>query len=226
MSSRSSRNMGFTLLEVVIALGILAMSLSVLLQSQASSVNSAGRSRDLTVAALLARSKMVDIEAGLIEEGFVVGDIEEEGDFGDEGFEHVKYQSRVSEVQLDLSGLSTMCAGFAPEGVDAESAAADCEAMLGGVEGFGGMLSTFTDDIGRSIRLVELKLSWSVGKYEESFKVRAFVTQQDFSLAAGGGLLGDLGGSAPTAAPPDLSGVNAASHPAFNINIGIPGARK
>ena len=39
------KSAGFTLLEVVIALGILAMSLTVLLESQASSVNSASRSR-------------------------------------------------------------------------------------------------------------------------------------------------------------------------------------
>ena len=69
-----TKSAGFTLLEVVIALGILAMSLTVLLESQASSVNSASRSRDLTVASLLARSKMVDIEAMLIEDGFVMGD--------------------------------------------------------------------------------------------------------------------------------------------------------
>jgi len=193
---------GFSLIEVVIALGILAMSLSVLLGSQAASVNNAGRSRDLTIASLLARSKMIDIEAMLIEDGFVMGDLEEEGDFDDEGYEYVKYKSRVSEVELDLSGLSSMCSGFAPEGVEPEAAAADCESMLGGVEGFGGILSTFTDEIGRSIRLVELKLTWPVGKYEESFEVRSFVTKQDFSLAPGGaGAMPDLSKIDPTKIP-------------------------
>jgi prepilin-type N-terminal cleavage/methylation domain-containing protein len=193
------RSNGFSLIEVVIALGILAMSLSVLLGSQAASINSAGRSRDLTNASLLARSKMIDIEVSLIEDGFVIGDLEEEGDFGDEGYEYVKYESRVSEVEFDLSGLASMCAGFTPEDVDPEAAAADCESMLGGVEGFGGMLSTFTDEIGRSIRLVELKLTWPVGKYQESFEVRSFVTKQDFSIesAAGGGMP-DLSNIDPT----------------------------
>lgn len=205
--SRSTK--GFTLLEVVIALGILAMSLTVLLESQASSVNSAGRSRDLTIASLLARSKMVDLEAMLIEDGFVMGDLEEEGDFGDEGYEYVKYKSRISEVELDLSGLASMCSGFAPEDVDPEAAAADCESMLGGVEGFGGMLSTFTDEIGRSIRLVELKLTWPVGKYEESFEVRAFVTKQDFSIQNSGG-----------AGMPDLSTIDPSKIPdALNVKL-------
>ena len=209
MTRRTNSTRGFTLLEVVIALGILAMSLTVLLESQASSVNSAGRSRDLTIASLLARSKMVDLEAMLIEDGFVVGDLEEEGDFGDEGYEYVKYTSRVSEVELDLSGLASMCSGFAPDGVEPEAAAADCESMLGGVEGFGGMLSTFTDEIGRSIRLVELKLTWPVGKYEESFEVRAFVTKQDFSLqnAGAGGM-------------PDLSTIDASKLPKLDLDLG------
>lgn len=210
MNRLRAKSSGFTLLEVVIALGILAMSLTVLLESQASSVNSAGRSRDLTIASLLARSKMVDIEAMLIEDGFVMGDLEEDGDFADEGYEYVKYKSRVSEVVLDLSGLASMCAGFTPEDVDPEEAAADCESMLGGVEGFGGMLSTFTDEIGRSIRLVELKLTWPVGKFEESFEVRSFVTKQDFSLAPGG-----AGGM------PDLSGIDPQKMPnPMDINLG------
>jgi len=54
--------LGFSLLEVLIALLILAMSLTILLSSQSSSMAAASRSRDITIATLLARSKMVDIE--------------------------------------------------------------------------------------------------------------------------------------------------------------------
>ena len=72
------------------------------------------------------------------------------------------------------------------------------------------MLSTFTDEIGRSIRLVELKLIWPVGKFQESFEVRSFVTKQDFSLAPGG-----AGGM------PDLSNIDPKSMPnPMDINLG------
>ncbi|MEM6734211.1 MAG: prepilin-type N-terminal cleavage/methylation domain-containing protein, partial [Myxococcota bacterium] len=62
---------GFTLLEVMIALLILAVSLAVLLQAQAGSLANSSRARDMTVATLLARSKMIDIEQVVFDEGFV-----------------------------------------------------------------------------------------------------------------------------------------------------------
>ena len=105
--SRKSSARGFSLLEVVIALAILGMSLAVLLQSQASSINNAGRSRDLSIAALLARSKMIDIEVELHDEGFTLGDQEANGDFGDEGHEEIKWTSTVKEIEIDLSNYIT-----------------------------------------------------------------------------------------------------------------------
>ena len=56
---------GFTLLEVMVAVSILAIGLIVMLQSQAVSLSHAGRARSVAVATLLARSKMVDVEQKL-----------------------------------------------------------------------------------------------------------------------------------------------------------------
>ena len=182
---------GFTLLEVVTALGILAMSLTVLLESQAASVSSAGRSRDLTIATLLARSKMVDVEVAAVEDGFTLGDVEEEGDFGDEGFEAYKWKTRLLEIKIEISGLMGLCEGFM--GSEEEESGAgedfgDCESMLGGLDGFGGALTTFTDEMGQSLRLAEVTVTWPVGRYEESIQVRSFVTNSDFSLSMETGL--------------------------------------
>lgn len=53
---------GFTLLEVMIAMAILAIVLVAVFQSQSQSLSMAGRSRFLTVASLLAQSRMTEIE--------------------------------------------------------------------------------------------------------------------------------------------------------------------
>ena len=189
---RPSSQRGFTLLEVVIALGILAMSLTVLLESQAASVSSAGRSRDLTIATLLARSKMVDIEVAAIEDGFTLGDVEEEGDFSDDGFEDYKWKTRLLEIKIELSGLMGLCEGFMGSEGDDEGGGGedfgDCESMMGGLDGFGGALTTFTDEMGNSLRLAEVTVTWPVGRYEESIQVRSFVTNADFSLSMETGL--------------------------------------
>jgi len=113
MSGRSQA--GFTLIEVVIALAILAISLTVLLAAQSSNLRNAGRARDLTIATLLARSKMIDIEQHLFDKGFEEGEEDDSGNFGDEGHEEIKWEYTIKEVDMDLGSLSSMCAMFAGE---------------------------------------------------------------------------------------------------------------
>lgn len=173
------RQRGFTLLEVTVSLAILALGLVVLLESQAASLAAAGRSRDITVGSMLARAKMIDIEQKLFDEGFTLGETKEEGDFEEEGHPTYKWSYRISEVELDINGLGGLCSGFGDASGDEEGGGADCEGMLGGM---GGMLQTFTDQIGQSLRLVVLTVSWPDGKYTESMSVRALVTREDFGL--------------------------------------------
>ena len=57
------RNHGFTLLEVMIAMAILAIALVAVYQSQSQSISMAGDSRFLTTASLLAQARMAEIDA-------------------------------------------------------------------------------------------------------------------------------------------------------------------
>jgi general secretion pathway protein I len=179
----SRRQTGFTLLEVVVALAILSLSLVVLLQAQGQALASAGRSRDLTVATLLARGKMVDIEQHLFHDGFVLNDEEDDGDFRDEGYPDIKWKSRVSEVELDLSTLKGLCGavgGKSGKGGDKDDQArTDCESTMGQI---GGMLGSLTEEVARSIRAVELEVMWNVDKYSETMRLRALVTRDDFAM--------------------------------------------
>ena len=69
---------GFTLLEVMVAMGILATALVVLLQNHGYSVRMSEKARQLTRAAVLARDKMTEIELA----GYPEVD-EDSGDFGE-----------------------------------------------------------------------------------------------------------------------------------------------
>ena len=53
---------GFTLLEVMVAMSILAMGLVAVLQMQSQSISMSTEARFLTTASLLAQNKMADIE--------------------------------------------------------------------------------------------------------------------------------------------------------------------
>lgn len=210
---------GFTLLEVIIALSILSISLVVLLQAQGAALEGAGRSRDMTVAALLLRSKMVDIEKKLFHDGFTLSTEEDDGDFRDEDHPEVKWRSRISEVTLDITALTSIC-GVLPQAAGGEAKSdedhkdqkVDCEQQL---TNLGAMLAPYTEELGRSMRAVELLVTWPVGRYEESMSVRTLLTRDDFNTeqetdaakAQGGlnGALGGRGGLQGASAPPQAA---------------------
>lgn len=179
---RSER--AFTLLEVLIALLILAISLSVLLSAQSSSMAAAGRSRDVTIGTLLARSKMIDIEKKLVDEGFSSGTKEDDGDFSDEGFKTVKWNAKVSEVELDISLITELCSGFNEDRETATSNVApmgsSCDSITSAL---GGSLSQLTSAIGQSIRIVDLTVTVPSGRGAQKIEVRSLVTREDMNIA-------------------------------------------
>lgn len=189
---------GFTLIEVVVALGILALSLSILLEVQLSSVNHVGQARNLSVASLLARSKMVDIEESLMSDGFNIGDIEENGDFKEEGYPDIAWMYEVKEVELDLSRLLDMCGDAASEDAGDDIEGNACEGAGNLIPGMDGLMS----EIGRSIRAVKLKVSWKEGAFDEAIEVKTLVSKDDFSIVPQGqGNSGVSAGSASGSTP-------------------------
>mgnify|MGYP001053256221 CR=1 FL=1 len=91
---RSEYCKGFTLLEVMIAVAILAASLTALLSAVNGGVIASGSSRDLTTAMFLAERKLSEIElGGYPPEG------ETEGDFGDE-YPRFNYKLRVATPEV------------------------------------------------------------------------------------------------------------------------------
>jgi general secretion pathway protein I len=85
---------GFTLLEIMLAMAILAIALVTVFQSQSQCISMANESRFATTASLLARGKMAEIEA------MGIGDINSEsGDFGDD---FPDYFWRVDVAQTEI----------------------------------------------------------------------------------------------------------------------------
>jgi type II secretion system protein I len=92
---RSMRG-GFTLLEVMIAMAILAITLVAVFQSQSQSISMAGDSRFLTTASLLAQSRMVEIDAADPRE-VTAGN----GDFG-EDFPDYRWQVEIGDTEIEV----------------------------------------------------------------------------------------------------------------------------
>ncbi len=86
---------GFTLLEVLISLVIIATVLITCMRAQNGSIRLHNLSRDVTIATILARQKMGEIEAvGFPELG------EEDGDFGEQ-FPGFTWETAVSETPFE-----------------------------------------------------------------------------------------------------------------------------
>lgn len=84
---------GFTLLEVLIAIAILAVTLTVIFGSQSQSLSLATEARFKTRAAFLLESKIAEIEAGTLDV------YRSEGDFG-EDFPGFQWEIDVEDVAL------------------------------------------------------------------------------------------------------------------------------
>ncbi len=119
---------GFTLIEVMLALAILGASLVVLVKSVAGNITAAQDSFYMGIATDLARGKMYDIEEGLLQEGFQETEQTDEGDFSDEGWDEVKWKSKVEPVELpSFDVLMGLAKGEPGEGAGAGSGSGDGE---------------------------------------------------------------------------------------------------
>ena len=88
----SKKNSGFTLLEVMIAMAIIAIALVAVFGSQTQSLSLANEAKFITTAALLAQSKMAEVET-LDPKDLVSGS----GDFG-EDFPDYHWDLYVSDI--------------------------------------------------------------------------------------------------------------------------------
>ena len=87
-------NRGFTLLEVLIAISIIAITLTTLFGSQSYSLMIAAETKFNTMASLLSREIISGLESGVVDYG------DAEGDFGEE-FPGYTWNIEVQEAQLD-----------------------------------------------------------------------------------------------------------------------------
>jgi len=85
---------GFTLMEVMIAMAILAIALVAIFQLQSQSISMSTDSRFMTTAALLAQSKMVEAEADS-----TLANHSEDGDFGPDYPQYI-WHLEVGDTQL------------------------------------------------------------------------------------------------------------------------------
>jgi general secretion pathway protein I len=128
-------SLGFTLLEVMVAVSILGLALTVILSSQAGLLSSAVRATHLTVAVNLARCRMSETELYLLKNGYPLIDQTEEGPCCADDLDPVyRCEWKVETIQLPEPGLGMLDGGTSDGGLGVA-------ATLGGLGSPGSSLS-------------------------------------------------------------------------------------
>lgn len=180
---------GFTLLEVMVAVAILAMSLTSLLSSQMAAMRATRYARGVSVAAFLAESKLLDIEVELQVDGWGSADKTFEGDFGEEGWPEIRYECLVDFIEVpDFNVLQQAKDGADTDGgfgTGQQVADADDQAF----SGMAMVWPVIKGAIEQAIRKSSCKVVWLDGKLEQEFTVETFWTdtKQLLQLPQAGG---------------------------------------
>ncbi len=197
---------GFTLIEVMVALAILAMSLGVLLQANVQTIASVDRIDGMTQATLLARSKLLDIERKLYKDGFTTNTELSDGKFEEEGHPEIQWKVMISPVKVQTEKLMDLASQFAGMGGSGGgsggggSGGSSAPPKGGKSSGGGGsdtidtsnpmamlqpMLDPIATGISQNLRLVKLDVSWPEGvKRRGSFSVVDMVTSKALQQSA------------------------------------------
>ncbi len=167
---------GFTLLEVMIALAILAFALTALLGHEGVAIQMSDYSNRMSQASLLAQGKFLEVEQLLLSDGMDRLDGCESGDFRAEGFK--RYRWKACGYKLEMSEeattqlteeLTVALGGF---GLD--------ENQLGKVTGqttmMVQMVPTMVQSMEDQVRKVRLEVTWTDALGDRQVVLERFVT--------------------------------------------------
>ncbi len=232
---------GFTLLEVMVALALLAAALMAIADLSGNALRNHAYARDLSAATLLARGKMAELEQKYDDEGFKDFDQEEEGDFTDAGRPDVHWRFQLVKPDGDLSAdqlvsllagggadaqdliakvMGGMGAAGALTGAGAQGGATATNPLAGVLTGLlQSQLTAFGETLKKSFREARLTVSWRDGATSHGFAVTTHLLV--LNPKAPNGARGDN-----PEVPPNLAGTVQGAGGAGNLpgTGGIPGA--
>lgn len=169
---------GYTLVEVLVALAILAAGLTVLLGTQAQSAMLTERANRMAMAALLARSKMIDVEGELLSEGFQDTTQELSGDFGDEGADEMEWEAIVEVVEIPPEAAPEFAASISAQlfgGGDQQGALSGSTAVSQYLPMIVGMVPDLINQMAQRARRVTMTVSWPEGEGTDTLTVQYYV---------------------------------------------------
>jgi len=168
---------GFTLLEIMIAVAILAATTVVLLRIVTNNIRATNHAKLTTAATFLARTKISDVEDDVLYNGFSTDTETDKGTFKDEGpgYERFRWETMIERIELPTD-LTTKAQDTATK--SSKEAKNPMELMSGFL---GGMMSAFIEPIRiglqESVRKVTVRVFWDEhGRPDQTIEVVEYLT--------------------------------------------------
>jgi general secretion pathway protein I len=221
------RSAGFTLLEVLIAVALLGAALTMVVVAQSTNAAKTAAARDLTVATMLARLKLGEVEIEIRKEQ-TFDDLGEDcgsGDFSSEGYDRFHWECKNEPLELNVDPEALLSSFEAIANGEQDGGILSLAADFGGFD-LAGLSDSpqgqmvmqafplFTETLASAIRRITLTLWWTSGNERLEFKVVMFLTDPArVSNPLGGGAGGGLGGGTPGGTPGQNPGQNPGGQP-------------
>lgn len=163
---------GFTLLEVMFAIALMAMGLIYLLDAQSRSIRMAEKGRSLIIASELARKKLLDCKADMLKKGFSPTDYNEEGDFAEEGFDDFTWECHGTRFDMPMPSQDLIAQGMKAQAGGQTKPGGEMGAAI--LAPFFGLVA---NTLGDSVRELVTIVRWKSGEESEEMQVTTHVTE-------------------------------------------------
>jgi len=188
-----TRRRGFTLLEVMIAMAILAGALTWLVVGVSRNIKAENHAKLMTTANFLARAKMVDLEDDLYDKGFGEFEKEQSGAFDDKGFSRFTWKAIVDKVELPSAeqmqavlsnaqqARQTLQGGGGDTNTQQQaglgaSGSSSSNPLSAGASAMSSQFGVIKDVLEQAIRRVTIKIGWVEGRTPQEVEVVAYYT--------------------------------------------------
>ena len=176
---RSHNERGFSLLEVMIAMAILAGALTWIVVGVSRNIKAENHAKLMTTANFLAREKMVDIEDDLYEKGFGEFEKDQSGAFDDKGFSRFTWKAIVDKVELPsaeqlqtvLSNAQQARQTLQGGGTDpslqnqaGSNGSSSSNPLTAGASALSSQFGVIKDVLEQAIRRVTIQIGWTEGR--------------------------------------------------------------
>ena len=175
---------GFSLIEITIALSILVLALSILVENQGFAAYMTRDAEKIRIATMLAEEKMIEAQLHLELEGWKTSDIDEDGDFDDLGseefrgsgsnldlddeFDDYKWAYTIRKIEMNMpADMGGMMEDMMGDGYGEQSqnqAAQDNQMDLGDLGISSDMITEYLSDYIREVRV----MVWWKEEFEET----------------------------------------------------------